>query len=165
MSGTTHKDRKYLAELEQTAHDILHAEKMLLTREHIQHGSISVYEHVIAVTVMCLKLADRLHARIDRRSLIRGALLHDYFLYDWHDGPRRHPPHGFTHAGTALRNAVKDYKLNKIEKDMIYCHMFPLNLTRVPGYCESLLLCIADKIVGTKETVGGFIEKAKKSNK
>ena len=155
----TDKKKRYLAELEETAHDILHAEKMQLTRQHIQHGSISVYEHCVAVTVKCLSLADTLHVKTDRRSLIRGALLHDYFLYDWHDGGRRHPPHGFTHAKTALANASRDYRLNDIERDMIYCHMFPLNITRIPTCRESVILCIADKIVGTKETLGGYMER------
>lgn len=154
------KRRKdYLAELEKTAGDILHAENMQLSKKNIQHGSVSVFEHSVAVTVKCLELADMLHAKVDRRSLIRGALLHDYFLYDWHDGGRRHPPHGFTHAKTALENAEKEFGLNRTERDMIYCHMFPLNITRIPACRESVILCIADKIVGTSETVGGYAER------
>ena len=44
---------------------------------------------------------------------------------------------------------------NKTEKEIIYCHMFPLNLTHLPLHKESMILCIADKIVGTKETAKG----------
>ncbi len=160
------KRQKYLTEIINTAADILQSANMLLSKSFIQHGSVSVYEHSVAVTVMCLRLADRFHISTDRRAMIRGALLHDYFLYDWHDGGRRHPPHGFTHAETALRNACRDFKPNKTERDMIYCHMFPLNITRVPGCRESVILCIADKIVSTKETAGGFAERlARRLNK
>ena len=35
---------------------------------------------------------------------------------------------------------------------MIYTHMFPMNL-RIPKYKESMILCMADKIVATKETI------------
>ena len=59
-----------------------------LTRSFIQHGTMSVHAHVISVAHASLAMAgrlERLGVRIDRASLIRGALLHDYFLYDWHD--------------------------------------------------------------------------------
>ena len=49
-------------------------------------------------------------------------------------------------------NANNDFGLNKIERNMIYTHMFPLNL-RIPRYKESIILCLADKIVATKETI------------
>ena len=44
----------------------------------------------------------------DKGSLVRGALLHDYFLYDWHQPHKEYGLHGFTHPSTALRNAVQD---------------------------------------------------------
>ena len=53
------------------------------------------------------------------RSLVRGALLHDYFLYDWHIPDESHKWHGVTHAGDALKNARRDFELNEIEQDMI----------------------------------------------
>ena len=49
-----------------------------------QHGSTSVYQHSINVAYLSLWLAGRLPLRTDRGALVRGALLHDYFLYDWH---------------------------------------------------------------------------------
>ncbi len=125
-------------------------------KQFIQHGTITVYEHSINVAILCLKIAKITKIPVDQKSLIRGALLHDYFLYDWHEKDKTHRLHGFTHAKTALKNAEKDYKLTKIEKNMIYCHMFPLNL-RIPKYRESAILCIADKIVATIETIKPYI--------
>lgn len=49
-----------------------------------QHGRMSVYEHSLAVARMCLRIAKYFPGEVDMRSLVRGALLHDYFLYDWH---------------------------------------------------------------------------------
>lgn len=132
--------------------EILQSENMQKEKNYLQHGNISVFEHSISVAIECLKIVRILGIPVDQKSLIRGALLHDYFLYDWHESDKSHRLHGLTHAKTALLNAQKEYKLNEIEKNMIYCHMFPLNL-RIPKYRESIILTIADKIVATKETI------------
>lgn len=137
--------------------DILKSENMQKEKEFIQHGDVSVYEHSVSVALECLKIANYLQIPIDIKSLIRGALLHDYFLYDWHEKDDSHKWHGFRHAKTALKNAKKEYILSEIEENMIYCHMFPLNL-RIPKYRESIILCIADKIVATKETISPYMK-------
>ena len=86
---------------------------------------------------------------------MRGALLHDYFLYDWHEAPGKHKLHGFTHPKTALRNAMRDTGLNEIEKDIIIHHMFPL--TPIPPKSrEGMIVCTADKICAAKETMEGL---------
>lgn len=82
---------------------------------------------------------------------MRGALLHDYFLYDWHIKDPNRKAHGFSHAAAALQNAERDFALNAVERDVIARHMFPLNLTP-PRYRESILVCIADKICAVYET-------------
>lgn len=71
-----------------------------LTRGFIQHGDVSVHAHVLSVARASVAMADflgRAGVRVDRASLIRGALLHDYFLYDWHD-PRPIAPPARLHA-------------------------------------------------------------------
>ena len=144
--------------------DILKSENMQKEKEFIQHGDVSVYEHSVSVALECLKIAHYLQIPIDIKSLIRGALLHDYFLYDWHEKDDSHKWHGFRHAKTALKNAKKEYILSEIEENMIYCHMFPLNL-RIPKYRESIILCIADKIVATKETISPYMKLLKINEK
>ena len=54
------------------------------TRVCLQHGSVTVYAHCLRVACTACALARALHLRVDENALIRGALLHDYFLYDWH---------------------------------------------------------------------------------
>lgn len=132
--------------------DILESPGMQLEKTFRQHGKQSVYAHSYQVARMCLILAKRFHEKVDKRSLVRGALLHDYFLYDWHIPDKSHNLHGVTHAGMALQNAMRDFELNEIEQDMIRKHMFPLNPVP-PKYRESWILCIADKICASKETV------------
>ena len=127
--------------------------RLSLTKGFIQHGNVSVYEHCLAVCVCSIKIARMLRIRYDLRALIRGALLHDYFLYDWHvnDDPNR-KLHGFFHPSVALENALKDYELSKKEQDMIKHHMFPLTI--IPPMCrEAWLVCLADKICAGKETL------------
>ena len=131
--------------------DILNSKNMEKQKEYIQHGNISVYEHSLRVAYLSIKIVSKFHLRVNMRSLIRGALLHDYFLYDWHIKDKSHRLHGFTHPKTAYKNAKKEFKLNDIEKDIIIKHMFPL-VVIPPVYLESYIVTIADKISATKET-------------
>lgn len=124
-----------------------------MTKDFIQHGSVSVYAHCISVAAESLRLARALNLKVDTDALIRGALLHDYFLYDWHDNPDgRHNVHGFTHPYTALKNAREDFDLTRKECDIIVHHMFPL-VPLPPHSKEAWLVCLADKICATKETL------------
>ena len=122
--------------------------------QYIQHGTTTVKTHCINVAQTAYFMSHRLHIKVHERDLIRGALLHDYFLYDWHDKCIKNSIHGFTHPGKALKEASKDFELTKIEKDMIRSHMFPLTV-RPPKYREGVLLCIADKLCALQETIGG----------
>lgn len=132
--------------------------RMLKESKFIQHGTTSVFRHSVAVAYVSFWMVRQMKLSVDEASLIRGALLHDYFLYDWHEKDDSHKWHGFYHAEKALKNAMEDFDLNKVEKDMIRRHMFPLNL-RPPKYKESRILCGADKVCSSKETVEGILEK------
>ena len=131
--------------------DILSAQGMQQEKKFMQHGKMSVFEHSVGVALVSLMLAEKLNMKVDTKSLVRGSLLHDYFLYDWHDPHPEMGLHGFTHAKTAMENACRDFDLNEIEKDMIARHMFPLNL-KPPKYRESRILCVADKMAAACET-------------
>ena len=84
--------------------------------------------------------------------MVRGALLHDFFMYNWNDPASMRPLHGFTHAREALCNAQKQFELNEIERDVIKKHMFPLNIA-LPRYRETALVSAADKISAVMELV------------
>ena len=126
--------------------------RILQSKEHIQHGTTTVYEHCVQVAYESYLFAKEHQLQVEMEQLIRGALLHDYFLYDWHEKDDSHKWHGFHHARKALENALEDFKLNEIERDIIACHMFPLNI-RPPKYRESWLVCYADKVCSGFETV------------
>ena len=126
--------------------------RMKYTQRYMQHSDISVYKHCISVAYTSVELAERFSLNVNRKELIRGALLHDYFLYDWHQKDPSHRLHGFHHPKTALGNAQRDYHLNWKEKNIIARHMFPL--IPVPPQCrEAWIVCLADKWCALGETV------------
>lgn len=132
--------------------DILSSEKMQITKKNIQHRRVSVYEHSLGVALMSVYIIKRFNIDADIPSVVRGALLHDYFLYDWHKPDKSHRLHGFTHARCALKNASEDFPLNDVETDIILKHMFPLNIS-FPKYKESIIVSAADKICALLETL------------
>lgn len=134
--------------------EVLEHEHMLIERSCYQHGNVTTFAHSIRVACLAVWMADRAHLwhRVDLRSLIRAALLHDYFLYDWHDWDNgTHRMHGFTHGRAALRNALRDFHLNAIERDSIANHMFPMT-PMPPRFIEGYLVTLADKCSATLET-------------
>ena len=149
-------NKEYKDLLCQYGGDILAAEQFKKLKEFIQHGNVTVYEHCIHVALCAIRINKELYANAKERELVRGALLHDYFLYDWHnaDAPgNTHPKlHGFYHPGIALRNATRDFVLSEREKDIIRKHMWPLTVN--PPRCrEAWLVCLADKYASTLETL------------
>lgn len=134
----------------QVLREVILNTRLLESKEHMQHGKTSVLEHSIFVAFISYRLAVKLRLPVSHRELVRGALLHDYFLYDWHHKDKSHSLHGFRHPATALRNAQSELDLTMIEIDIIKKHMFPLTVLP-PMYLESLLVCLADKYCATCE--------------
>lgn len=134
------------------AREILASDAVQSMRDFVQHGQISCLDHSLAVAYYSYWLCRRLHLRMDWRSLIRGALLHDFFLYDWHTAGLKHGLHGFTHPRTALRNARRHFPLNRREEDIIENHMWPLTIHRLPRCRETLAICVVDKWRSLAET-------------
>ena len=66
----------------------------------MQHGTTSIYRHSLNVAYTSLWMMERWQIRLEPKSLVRGALLHDYFLYDWHQKDSAHRLHGFRHPKT-----------------------------------------------------------------
>ena len=58
--------------------DILRSPTMAREREIPQHGSTTCFDHSVAVALCSIRLARKWGWDVDWRSLVRGALLHDY---------------------------------------------------------------------------------------
>ena len=141
--------------------DVLENRDMQALRTFPQHGTVSRYEHCLAVCYIALRLADKWRVRVDRRSMVRGALLHDFFGYDWHSerfrrfvrhysGFRRLTHmHGFIHGHIAAARAKRVFGLSDRECDAIARHMFPL--APIPRSRIAWIVTLADKAVASKE--------------
>ena len=136
-------------------------EAIKLQDTFIQHGKTTTRMHSENVAWICFKLNKALKLKANEEELLRVGLLHDLYLYDWHD--KRVPGqriHGFLHAERACKNAIKYFNINEKEQAAIRSHMWPLNITKVPKSKEAWLLTISDKFVSSLETLkrGGRIE-------
>lgn len=135
--------------------DILTSPRMQVEARCIQHGSTTVLAHSAQVAAWSLAVARALHVPVNVRALARGALLHDYFGYDWHvPGPDNHL-HGFTHPFIACRNAKRDFGVGALEQSIIRTHMFPL-VPLPPTNREALLVCTIDTALALQETIAGL---------
>lgn len=156
MKKAVESQRHVRTLLKEHGSDILHSDNFIKTRKHLQHGTITVYKHSLNVAKYSLLLNRKWNLNCNKRDLVRGALLHDYFLYDWHDKEflgQRQRFHGFHHPMTALRNAEKEYKLNNVQREIIKKHMWPLSV--VPPMCrEAWVVTVADKYCSFMETIG-----------
>ncbi|MBR6044659.1 MAG: HDIG domain-containing protein [Ruminococcus sp.] len=148
---------KYSIETSKEAEEFYHFIKDLMENDVVcemknfrHHYSTTCYQHCINVAyynyIICRKLG------LDARKAARAGLLHDLYLYDWRDQPRKRgeKPHGMRHPGIALENAKLNFDISKREEDIIVKHMWPLTL-KLPRYAESYVIVVTDKYAAMLE--------------
>jgi len=141
-------------------HDILkpyltHAEVQKM-RDYIAHGKITVLRHSLDVAKEAYLLNKKYGWNADLHTLLVGALLHDFYGYDWHSRPLSwniFKMHGFTHPEAARKHASEVFGVDEKIQNVIVSHMWPLTLRSFPQSKEARIICLADKICATKETV------------
>ncbi|MGC8765623.1 MAG: HD domain-containing protein [Brevinematia bacterium] len=124
-----------------------------MLRLYNHHNGASIYDHNVKVAYLSFKIGKRLKLRLD--DIVRGALLHDFFFYDWRkQKPKNGGLHGIEHPKESMENAIRFYSpLSSVEKDIILKHMWPLTIVP-PLYVESLIVCLVDKVVALLEFAG-----------
>ena len=127
--------------------DIIFRENYLKMKNYRHHGNVSCYKHSIRVAYLCYKYYMKKKPNYDIYEFIKGALLHDYYLYDWHNKGEGHRLHGFRHPKFALKNAKRDYVVTELMEDIILHHMFPLVPT-LPRSKAAFIVSIMDKKAG-----------------
>ncbi|MDR3334440.1 MAG: HD domain-containing protein [Treponema sp.] len=137
---------------EKSVNLIAGSEKFAECKQFIQHGTVTVYEHSIAVAALSFTIGE-LFRNVDLESLVRAAVLHDFFLYDWHVPENMWSLHGWTHPVTAAENARRFFGISDKEYSLIRTHMWPYTLLHPPQYPEGWIICLSDKIVSAQETL------------
>lgn len=123
-------------------------------KNYIQHSNFNRLEHCMGVAYISFIIAKKFNIKVNYHDLIRGALLHDFYFYDWHKKEESPRLHGYVHAKIAMINAIKEVKdLSDKEKNIIYSHMWPLNITHLPLSKEASLVCITDKYCASYEVL------------
>lgn len=116
-----------------------------------QHKGGTTYAHCVNVANKAYQLAKKWRWDIDIRALVRGAMLHDYYLYDTETMPWSDYRHSLIHPKLAVENAEKHFTLDQKERNIILSHMFPIPGAPLPRSKEAWLICLADKICAQKE--------------
>ena len=131
--------------------DILETDIFRSMEQYIQHGTTNCREHSLQVSYLTYCICRKRGLRY--RLAARGALLHDFFLYDWHTRYEETGDffHGLRHPRVAMENAVRYFQVGEVEQDMILTHMWPLTIIP-PKSPEGMVLVYADKICTLKET-------------
>ncbi|MCQ2742175.1 MAG: hypothetical protein MJ239_02620 [Bacilli bacterium] len=150
-SGREKIDKKASVEelLQEYGGDILRDPRYQILATLKQHRCSNTMRHCIEVTKGCLKQAKFGRISVDVKSMVRGALLHDYYLYEYTSDRRK--GHFHHHGEWAAQNAMKDFGLNDLENNMVCTHMWPISIFKFPRTREGFILTVQDKWVSFKE--------------
>lgn len=149
-----------IAEFKEIIKDIAKNPNVTALKERTQHENKSRYYHCLCVSFYTYSICKKLN--LDYVSAARGAMLHDFYYYDWRDkhveGQKKF--HAFRHPKIALNNALDLFELNEKEKDIIVKHMWPLTIIP-PSSKEGLIVTLVDKYCATSEFVKNLKRKLK----
>ncbi len=140
----------------ETAAPLLDNPTVKALSQYNHHKGKTRLDHVKEVAWLSFLLGKRFS--LDCRSIVRGALLHDLFFYDWlREGPRFH---GFRHHTISLKNARKITSLSRKEEDIIKKHMWPLTIIP-PRYAESFVVSFVDTFCSVRDYLRSSKQKLK----
>ncbi len=145
--SVTDKQKSQLdKEFNEMAMPIAKLEQVKKLSQYKHHNGKTRLDHVMEVAYLSFRIGKKLS--LDCNAIVKAAILHDLFFYDWlREGPRLH---GFRHPAISLENAKKITHLSKKEEDIIKKHMWPL--TPVPPlYMESLIVSIVDTFCSLRD--------------
>ena len=151
-------------ELEKIYQTFLNDEKIVKMKEIQMHRGSNCFIHSFRVAKLAIKRALR-HKKGDLYVILVGAILHDYYLYDWRIERDKMKHHLGSHPYTAASNAERDYHINEKIKKVIEKHMWPVNFTNFPNSKEARIISNADKAIYIKEICTSRAYKKKKEVK
>lgn len=139
---------KYILNYLKIVNDLLANEQVQKLRLYKHHYAYTRFEHCLSVSYYSYLICKFLN--LDYISAARAGLLHDLFFYDCECKSTRPKSHLKNHPKISLYNAQKILCLNKIEKDIILKHMWPITILP-PRFLESYIVCFVDKFCALRE--------------
>ena len=136
------------AEFQAIISDILSIPEFRKLKAYTHHHSTTRYQHCMNVAWYTYLWCRRFH--LNYVSATRGALLHDFFLYEWKYEQPIPGRHSEIHPLIALTNATKYVEIDEVMRDCILHHMWPLAQDR-PETREGMIVQAADKYCASIE--------------
>ena len=142
----------------------LNDEKILRMKDISMHRGSNCYLHSFKVAKKAIKKSLN-RKDVNLEVVLLGAILHDYYLYDWRKDRSKLKKHGKNHPGVAINNAVKDFDISEEVKKVIKSHMWPINIKDYPKSKEAKIVSISDKAVTIGESLTSKKYKQKRLDK
>ena len=157
------QERIRLEEIYQT---FLNDEKIKKMKGINMHRGSNTYVHSFKVAKKSIKRAIKSRKKnIDFNVVLIGAILHDYYLYDWRVERNKRKKHGRNHPNISSENATRDFQISDKIKKVIKSHMWPINIKEFPTSIEAKIVSISDKIVSLGEALTSIAFKNKRKEK
>jgi uncharacterized protein len=128
--------------------DIVCIPEYQLLKNYTHHYYTNRYQHCLNVAWYSFLMSRKLHLNV--RSCTRGAMLHDFYLYENIHTKEEVKKHIQTHPKVALENAQRFIRLDDVEIDCIVHHMWP-RVKGKPKTKEGYIVTVADKYAASLE--------------
>lgn len=139
-------------ELEEIYQTFLNNEKIQQMKSIPMHRGSNCYIHSFKVAKLSIKRALH-HKKGNLEHILIGAILHDYYLYDWRVEKEKRNKHPSKHPGIAAENAKNDFDIDEEIQFIIKSHMWPFNFKDFPSSKEARIVSLADKTIAFKEAL------------
>ena len=150
--------------LENLYQSFLKDEKILRMKDISMHRGSNCYIHSFKVAKKAVKKSLN-RKNVNLEVVVLGAILHDYYLYDWRKDRSKLKKHGKNHPVVAIENAMRDFSISEEVKKVIKSHMWPLNIKEYPKSKEAKIVSISDKAVTIGESLTSKKYKQRKREK
>ena len=157
-------DEQKRQQLEEIYLYFFHHEKIQQMKAVEMHRGSNTFIHSFRVAKVAVKRALR-HKKVDLETLLVGAILHDYYLYNWRTDRSKLKKHGKNHPKIAANNAKADFDVTNEVQDVIKQHMWPINLKEFPKTREARIVNLADDHVALLESMTSRKYKVKRMDK